>query len=73
LFGALKTFDRNKTPGNDGLTVEFYMAFWPLLEKCLMDSLNFSHEHGQLFSWQKQTMIALLEKKGKDKRYIENW
>jgi len=45
LFGALKTFDRNKTPGNDGLTVEFYLAFWPLLEKCLLDSLNFSHEH----------------------------
>ena len=38
-----------------------------------MDSLNFSHEHGQLSSSQKQAMITLLEKKGKDKRYIENW
>ena len=75
LLGALKTFDRNKTPGNDGVTVEFYLAFcnWPLLEKCLVDSLNFSHEHGQLSNSQKQAMITLLEKKGKDKRYIENW
>ena len=32
LYQALKTFQRNKTPGNDGLTVEFYLAFWPLLE-----------------------------------------
>ena len=73
LLGALKTFDRNKAPGNDGLTVEFYLAFWPLLETCLVDSLNFSHEHGQLSNSQKQAMITLLEKKGKDKRYIEKW
>ena len=38
-----------------------------------MDSLNFSHEHGQLSSSQKQAMITLLEKKGKDKRFIDNW
>ena len=73
LLGDLKTFDRDKTPGNDGLTVEFYLAFWPLLEKCLVDSLNFSHEHGQLTCSQKQAMINLLEKKGKDKRHIDNW
>ena len=33
LYQALKTFQRNKTPGNDGLTVEFYLTFWPLLGK----------------------------------------
>ena len=26
-FGALKSFEKNKTPGNDGLTIEFYPAF----------------------------------------------
>lgn len=29
LYLALKTSQKNKTPGNDGLTVEFYLAFWP--------------------------------------------
>ena len=29
--------------------------------------------HGQLSSSQKQAMITLLEKKGKDKRFIDNW
>ena len=29
LYQALKTFQRNKTPGNDGLTVEFYLTFGP--------------------------------------------
>ena len=73
LYQALKTFQRNKAPGNDGLTVEFYLAFWPILGKYLEDFLNFAHEHGQLSSSQKQAMITLLEKKDRDRRFIKNW
>ena len=29
-FSVLETFPKNKTPGNDVLTIEFYLAFWPL-------------------------------------------
>lgn len=58
LYQALKTFQRNKTPGNHGLTVEFYLAFWPILGKYLEDSLNFAREHGQLSTSQKQLMIT---------------
>ena len=32
---ALKSFQTYKRPGNDGLTVEFYLGFWHLVEKCL--------------------------------------
>ena len=70
---ALKSFDKNKTPGNDGLTVEIYLGFWHLIEKCLVNSLNFAHEHGQLSNSQKQAMITLLEKKDKERRFIKNW
>ena len=70
LYQALKTFQRNKTPGNDGLTVEFYLTFWPLLGKYLEDSLNLAHEHGKLATSQKQAMITLLDKKDKDRRFI---
>ena len=38
-FAALKTFKKNKTPGNDGLTVEFYLTFWPLVGKCFVECL----------------------------------
>ena len=40
-FTALKTFQKTKTPGNDGLTAEFYLAFWPLVGKCLVECLKF--------------------------------
>ena len=66
-FAALKTFKKNKTPGNDGLTVEFYLTFWPLVGKCLVECLNFAHRLGELSTSQKQPMITLIEKKDKDK------
>ena len=28
-FSVLQSFQKNDTPGNDGLTVESYSAFWP--------------------------------------------
>ena len=45
-----------KTPGNDGLTAEFYKTFWNLLGQQLTDSLNYSFEHGELSS--SQTVMA---------------
>ena len=49
-YNVLKTFQKNKSPwpGNDGLTVEFYIAFWPLIGTLLVDSLNYAFEHGEL-------------------------
>ena len=72
-FGALKSFQKNKTPGNDGLTIEFYLAFWDLVGECLVDALTFAQGQGQFYTSQKQAMITLLEKKDKDRRFIKNW
>ena len=30
-YNALQTLQQKKSPGNDGLTVEFYLAFWPVV------------------------------------------
>ena len=72
-FNALNGFQKNKTPGNDGLTAEFYLAFWPILGEHLVTCRNYAHNHGELSNSQKQAVITLLEKKGKDKRLIKNW
>ena len=53
--------------------MEFYLAFWPILGKHLVTSFNYAHNYGELSSSQKQAVITLLEKKGKDKRLIKNW
>ena len=62
-----------KSPGNDGLTVEFFLAFWSLLRKLVVDSLNHAFEYSKLSNSQKQAVITLIEKKGKDKRLVKNW
>ena len=62
-----------KSLGNDGLTVEFFLAFWPLLQKLVVDSLNYAFEYSKLSNSQKQAVITLIEKKGKDKRLVKNW
>ena len=72
-YSSLKPFQKNKTPGNDGLTAEFYLGFWSIFEKHLVACFNYAHEHGELSNSQKQAVITLLEKKGKDKRLIKNW
>ena len=61
-----------KTPGNDGLTKEFYVCFFGELGMLLLKSLN-SHLVGELSTSQKQAVVTLIEKKAKDKRLVKNW
>ncbi|KAL9970546.1 hypothetical protein ACROYT_G022944 [Oculina patagonica] len=72
-FDCLQSFQNNKSPGNDGLTVEFYKTFWNSIGNLVVDCLNYSYECGELSNTQKQAIITLIEKKGKDKRNIGNW
>ena len=58
-FKVLSTFSNNKTPGNDGLTIEFYKFFWPELRTLLVDSLNYAYFYGKLSNLQKQAVITL--------------
>ena len=39
-FSVLQSFQKNKIIGNDGLTVRFYLAFWPLIGKYPVDCIN---------------------------------
>ena len=70
---SLQSFKENKSPGNDGLTVEFYKTFCGILGELLVESFNCAFDHGELSNSQKQAVITLIEKKGKDRRQISNW
>ena len=72
-YHVLSSFQNNKTPGNDGLTIEFYTCFWPVLGEMLVKSLNYSYKHEELSTSQKQAVIVLIEKKDPDRRQIKNW
>jgi len=72
-FNSLSKFPNGKTPEIDGLTPELHKKFWNLLGDLLTDSLNYSFIHGELSNSQKQAIKRLIEKKGKDRRYIKDW
>ena len=73
IYNSLKDLPANKTPGNDGLSKEFYLAFYDLLGKDLQECYIHSFKNGELASSQYQAVIVLIEKRSKDKRYIRNW
>ena len=73
IFESLKSFDNNKSPGNDGLTKEFYVTFWKDIKDVFMNSLQESKRLKYLRNSQRQAVIKLLEKPNKDKRHIYNW
>ena len=70
---VLKTFPSAKTPGNDGIPIEFYNTFWPLLSDILIDSCNEAFMKKEMSPSQRQAVITLIEKQDKDRTYVENW
>ena len=62
-----------KSPGNDGLTKEFYKYFWNVIKDPLMNSIKEARKKKKLSIFQQQALIKLIEKKDRDKRFIQNW
>ena len=63
LFESMKGMKNNKTPGNDGLTKEFYEAFWDEPKTPLMESVNQAFHTKILSISQRQAVIKLIEKR----------
>ena len=60
---ALKNMKNNKSPGSDGLPVEFYKTFWNDIKSILIGALNYAYEVGELSPTQKRGILTLLFKK----------
>lgn len=70
---ALKQMNKSKCPGLDGLTVEFYLKFWPWLAKhihALFVEITKCHILHRLA---RDGIISLLDKPGKDLLDVLNW
>ena len=72
LFDAMMTLKRNKTPGIDGFTIEFYHHFWGTLCKPLINMYHYAYETKKLPLSTRRGLISLLPKPNKDSRYIKN-
>ena len=70
---VVKKISKNKSPGNDGLPIEFYLKFWNEIGLLLVNSYNYSFENKLLTISQRQAIISLIDKPGKDRLHIKNW
>ena len=71
-FAALQGMAKGKSPGSDGLPVEFYWTFWDVIGEGLTSVLNASYVSGLLPSSLRKGLISLSFKKG-DRLERKNW
>ena len=64
---------QEKSPGSDGLTKEFYKYFWKNIKDIFITCVRATERRKEFTLSQKQTVIELIEKKGRDKMLIQNW
>ena len=69
----MKSTKNDKSSGSDGLTKEFYVIFWDDIKATFISSLKQAKERKKLSISQREAIIKLIEKKDRDKRYIQNW
>ena len=72
-FEALKEMKNQKSPGSDGITSEFYKKFWDTVKQYYINAINYSYETKHLSPLQKQRIISLIPKEGKDTLLLSNW
>ena len=69
---AMQRMKNNKTPGEDGISVDFYKVFWNNIETIFMEMIEYSYSNNTLHQSARQGILNLIPKPGKDSRYIKN-
>ena len=70
---AIKSMQNDKSPGSDGLSVNFYKKFWNLVGPIVVESLNYGFEKGHLSTEQSRGVISLIAKPGKNIEFLQNY
>ena len=61
----------NKSPGNDGLTKEFFLTFWDDIKDIYISSIRTAGIKKEFSTSQRQAIIKLIEKKIKIKDLLK--
>ena len=69
---AIKSMKNNKTPGQDGISVDFYKVFWTKISKIFMQLIEQVFSDGILHQSARKGILNLIPKAEKDTRYIKN-
>ena len=73
LFLTMKQMEENKSPGLDGLPIEFYFTFWEELKSVLVELANRIYiDQVELPTSHLRGVISLLHKKD-SRENLENW
>lgn len=70
---ALKQMKNGKSPGIDGLSIEFFKTFWTDIKNLLFNAYLDCIKNGQLSPTMKTGLITLLPKPNKDLLLLDNW
>ena len=70
---AIDLFELNKTPGIDGLPIEFYITFWDLLSEFFLKLINDIFVNGLLPSIQQRLSGITLIHKRNEKNNLDDW
>ena len=69
---ALKELAKQKTPGPDGLTVEFYQIYWSQIRYVVYGAMMQTFNEGILYRSAREGILNLIPKQGKDTRMLKN-
>ena len=72
LQWVIKNISTNKTPGTDGIPIEFYSEFWPDIADDMLEMYNDVLHIGSLTISQRRAIINIIPKHGESK-YISNF
>ncbi|KAL1005012.1 hypothetical protein UPYG_G00053380 [Umbra pygmaea] len=72
LTQAVRSLNKHKAPGPDGIPGEFYQTFWDLLKEDVAEVFQAIYRERRLGESMRQSTITLIPKKG-DLKDLRNW
>ena len=70
---ALFQMKKNKSPGLDGLTVEFYQTYWNIICSDILEVYNRCLKNNRLCNTMNSALIRLIYKNSGDRCELKNW